>query len=87
MTQDQRGKIIFGALLEWKRFKSLNLLKSSTAYHNDDNFYDEIIMLINNPIIYAGFVHQEIFEYELKNQPFSKEEIKLVLKKPVSDLL
>jgi hypothetical protein len=87
MTQHQRNEIIFLALLEWKKFKRLNLLKSSISYHNTDHFYDELIMLIQNPIVYGGIAHQDVFEYELQNQPFYKEEIKLVLKKNLIEFL
>lgn len=81
MTQEQRNKIIFRALFEWKRCEVLYLTKSERRF--DNVFFEEIISLIGNPIVYAGVCDKVDLDTELQQNDFTEDEIRLVLSQPI----
>ncbi len=60
MTTNEKHKIIFSAILEWKRCESFGLLNKCRSH---ENFYEVISKLSCSPLIYGGILHQQDFEY------------------------
>ncbi len=82
LTTKQRQDIIFLATIAWFHARNLNLTKCEKKSFNDDLLF-KILSLATQPSIYVNICHQDMFEYEMEYEPFTIEEIRLVLNQPI----
>ncbi|EFF0785332.1 TPA: hypothetical protein RY505_000659 [Escherichia albertii] len=86
ITTKQRQEIIFMATIAWFHARNLNLTKCEEKAFSHDSLLI-IQSLATNPSIYGNICHQDIFEYEMEHEPFTIEEIRLVLNQPIKNLI
>lgn len=86
MTEIEKSRIIFRAILEWKRTNSIGLTNSSDSLQS---FYEVISKLCCSPLIYGEVCHQQDFDY-LRYEcgfDFTEDDISSVLSQPLKNFI
>lgn len=86
MTTDEKHKIIFSAILEWKRCETLGLLNKCQS---PKSFYEVISELSCSPLIYGEILHQQDFDYQHLERgfEFTEGDIQAVLSQPLKNFI